>query len=272
MAMKYRTIQEYSDTIEVLSQYTVQLLVSFSNYSRDIRDVIIRNFIARGITALTSILHLWYLGHFQDCWILHRALIDRFFLLVALNEDNAFEVFEKWSFVQKYDAKNKVLSDREFRNKVPKEALSFTKQEKMRYAEIRQENIFWSRPKAEKIAKNIIKLPFLYSYGYDYASTQVHPMADDGEGDYSRLIENKPWPTEDHIAVVHNSILMQSLLTQEGLNASNLYWRRIVYDFLSQCNQSLELGNNIYLETWNKLQSAGSEFNWCRASNNELAT
>jgi len=266
MVMQYRTIQEYSETIDVLGQYTTQILVSFSNHSESLRDVIIRNLIARGITSLTSILSLWKVGHFQDCWILHRALLDRLFHLAALNEDNSFEAFNNWSFVQNYDIKNKVLSDKKIRNKVPKETLSFTKSEKKRYAEIKQENIVWARRKPEEIAKNILNLPFLYNYGYDYASTQVHPMADDGEGDYSRLIENKPWPTGDHIAVIHNSILIQSLLTQNGLNASTLHWRRIVYDFLSQCNHSLELGNNVYLETWNKLQNAGSEFNWCRPS------
>ena len=39
------------------------------------RDLIARNFIARAKTMVRSILSLWEMKDYADCWILHRALL-----------------------------------------------------------------------------------------------------------------------------------------------------------------------------------------------------
>lgn len=51
----YLTQQEYDEAIEALCMYATVILFEFSNHSTEKRDAIIRNFIARGTTALQSI-------------------------------------------------------------------------------------------------------------------------------------------------------------------------------------------------------------------------
>ncbi len=41
------------------------------------------------------------------------------------------------------------------------------------------------RAKAAAIAKDMV-MQFLYQYGYDYAFTHVHPMANDDQDDFLR--------------------------------------------------------------------------------------
>ena len=41
----------------------------------------------------------------------------------------------------------------------------------------------WQRPKAEEVAKQL-NMRFLYRFGYDFGSTHVHPMANDGQQDF----------------------------------------------------------------------------------------
>jgi len=263
MPINYRQVEEYIRTIAAMHEFTTILLSFFPDDDTQIREVIIRNFIARGMTSLESILALWNLGHFQDCWILYRALVDRLFHLRALADNDSFETFEKWSFAERYDALNRLRSDPMFRVKADNGDLNISANDKRRYNEIKQDNIEWSRPKAEQIAKKSFKMPFLYYYGYDYASKQVHPMATDGEDDYRRLV-HKSWLKFDQRVVLNNSLLIQTLLMQEGLNASKFQWRAIVYKFIEQCRHSLETGSEEHFDTLITLIGAGPEFVWCK--------
>ena len=102
----------------------------------------------------------------------------------------------------------------------------------------------WHRPNAEKVAKGM-GLGFIYRYGYDYASRYVHPMADEGETDFNRLISKNDSDLLPDPTVIRNSLLAQSMLIQEGLNASSMKWRAIVYDFLDQILKYLGDGNNL---------------------------
>src|SRR3990172_3994391 len=70
-------------------------------------------------------------------------------------------------------------------------------------------------------------MSFLYSYGYDYSSRFVHPMAGDGQDCIAQVIGQQRAFSGEQIAVLHNSILVQTMLTQEGLNQSRLHWMAI---------------------------------------------
>jgi hypothetical protein len=128
---------------------------------------------------------------------------------------------------------------------------------------IKRENANWSRPKAERIAKKM-NLPFLYALGYDYASTHVHPMANDGEDDFLRITRTARRSTADQITVLHNSVVILLLLIQTGLNASDLHWRAVLYDFLDHCILLLERGSREYTTTLAKIENAGLDFPWCQ--------
>jgi hypothetical protein len=111
----------------------------------------------------------------------------------------------------------------------------------------------WTRPKAEVVAEQM-HLEMLYLYGYDFASTHVHPMANDGYEDFFTITKLEPGPIfPDQRAVLSNTLLVATLIVQEGLNASRSSWRVIVYDFIDQIRNCLDNGTTEYRLTFVKL-------------------
>lgn len=262
---KYNPPFEYIECTEALRVYTASVLTFLASNSQDIRERVIRNFTARGLTTLQSIGTLWQLGHFQECWILFRTQLDRLFHLHALAENDEFDIFEKWSFMKQVEANHRAISGPVFREYINIPDFTPSKEEKSRYYKLKAEGIRWARPRAEEVA-NRMGMPFLYKFGYDYASTHVHPMARDGHDDFLRLTMLGEPAQGAPVVVLHNAVLVQLLLTQEGLNASRLEWRAIVYDFLDHCLAFLKgLGSCQYKLTFAKL-FAEPEFEWCRTA------
>jgi len=261
---QYLPIKFYKEAIDILDVFTTIILLSLGEHGTSIKDTIIRNFIARSIVSLKGILKLWEEKDYQDCWILHRCILDRLFHLHALAKEDAFETFEKWSFKKQYEYKNKIRSDPYFRDKISPDFFKNMNKNKKRYTDICKEQPQWDRPKPEEIAKEM-DLNFLYKYGYDYASTLVHPMANDGESDFLRqtkLVPEEMFP--DQRAVINNSCLAVVVIVQEGLNISSLLWRCIMFDFLDNFKIFLQNGSMDYKESFLKIGSLGPEFDICK--------
>jgi hypothetical protein len=260
----YLDMDSIKELIEILDVFATTVLFSLGQHGKGIKDTIIRNFIARSIVSLKGILTLYEEKDYHDCWILHRCILDRLFHLSALVKDNSFELFEKWSLKLQYEFKNKVRSDPIFREKVIPGYFNDMEKKKDRYLDICKEKPNWSRPQAEKIAKEI-DLDFLYKYGYDYASTFVHPMANDGDADFLRQTkQDTDGIFQDQRPVLTNSCLVVTVLIQDGLNASSLQWRAILYDFLSNCRIFLQSGDKEYLTTFVKIGSLGPDIDLCK--------
>ncbi len=216
------------------------ILFSFSKYELSQKDKILRNFVARTDMMLKGILALWNAGDTQDCWIIYRCLLDRLFHIHHISENDEFEIFDDWSFYQQYNANNRIASDTEFRDKTEKEFLLPTKAQKERYKRLSLSPPKWKRPHPEKVAKDM-KLSFLYKYGYDYGSTHVHPMANDGQEDFYTITKLEPKPLfPDTTTVFNNSVLVASMIVQETLNSSGCIWRRIVYSYLENLRKNLQ--------------------------------
>lgn len=262
---QYLSIESYKEAIDILDKFTTLILFSFVKHSANMKDFIIRNFIARTIVSLKGIIKLWEINDYQDCWVLHRCILDRLFHLRALTKDNTFELFEKWSFKQQYDFKNKIRSDPDFKEKINPFFFKDIDEQKERYGAITKEQPRWERPKAETVAKEM-DLMVLYKYGYDYASTLVHPMANDGQEDFFRqtkcsLVEELFF---DQRVVIRNSCLVVVLVIQEGLNTSNLAWRRLIYDFLDNFLNLLKNGSMDYLLSFSKICKLGPDVDLCK--------
>jgi len=250
---QYLPIEAYKEAIHVLDRFTKFILFSFAEHSIEIKDIIIRNFIARCIVALKGIMKLWEISDYHDCWVLHRCILDRLFHLVALAKDNTFELFEKWSFKKQYDAKNKIRSDPEFKERLNPDFFKDMDEKKEKYVLISKEQLRWKRPKPEEVARDM-DLVFIYKYGYDYASTLVHPMANDGDEDFLRQtkLSGRNFFI-DQRSVINNSCLAVTILIQEGLTNSNLAWRGIIFDFLSDFRRFLVDGSKKYLISFYKI-------------------
>ena len=70
----------------------------------------------------------------------------------------------------------------------------------------------------------------------------VHPMANDGYQDFYAITKLSPAPVfPEQRSILSNTILVLTVLIQEGLNASSLSWRRILYDFIDEVRESLPM-------------------------------
>ncbi len=261
--IEYRSIEEYQMAIEGFHGFCGILLFDFAKHPCSTKDIIIRNFIARTDTMIRGIMQLWSISDYQDCWILHRCLVDRLFHLFHLGEKNQFDLFDDWSFYEQHNARNKVWSDSDFRKTLDSQLFVPSPDQKNRYATLAKKPPKWQRPKAETIAKEM-NLRFLYKYGYDYGSTHIHPMANDGQQDFFTITGLQPTPTfPDQRSILSNSILTSCLIVQEGLNRSNFKWRAIIYDFLDHLLDHLQTGSLEYGQTLKKMTYAGADFNFC---------
>jgi uncharacterized protein DUF5677 len=263
----YLTPEEYDELFEAIQIFTIIVVRSIANNSNNVRDVIIRNFIAKGLTCLRSILQIWKFGDYENCWSIYRIMLDRLFHLQSLWDKDEFEIFEKWSFLRQYKARHDARSDPKLREKVHPSRISFSPDEKERYTQLRKENIKWFRPKPEDVAKSK-DLLFLYKYGYDYASSLVHPMATDGANDFKQLSDGIKTIPEDATGILQNATFAQLYLIQTGLNASSLRWRAILYDFIDHCLSALKNYNQNYRFTLAKITNFERDFQWCEPREN----
>lgn len=250
---------EAIQTMEALSGI---ILLSFAEHGQGLRDAVARNFVARGMACLVSIFLVWKQGAEQDAWILHRSLLDRLFHLHSLADRDDFAAFDDFSFLAMYDARHKLISDPMMQHKVTKNLKQLQKSDRKRHDQLIAAGFKWYRPKAEEVAKQM-GLGFLYRLGYDYASTHVHPMSRDGDADFHWLTSpTQTGPLPDP-TVVRNSILAQTMVTQEALNASTMKWRAIVYNFFDHVRSFLRNGSIEYKLTFLKIGRAGIAFALC---------
>lgn len=179
---------ELGDVVRTMRVFTGLALFGFARNGDGLRDQIARNFVARGMACLDSILLVWQSESEKDAWILHRTLLDRLFHLHSLAAKNNFAEFDAFSFKATYEARNRLASTQNpvLRSKLASSLKQTQRFNRERYEKILDSGVEWRRPKAEDVAKEM-GLECLYGLGYDYASTHVHPMADDGEVDFRRL-------------------------------------------------------------------------------------
>lgn len=249
----YLPVESYAEALEAFHAISGSLLFEFARQESGNRDVIIRNFIARTNMMVRAIFRLWDLQDYQDCWILHRCLLDRLFHLSQLQEHDQFEVFEAWSFLEQYRALNRVRSDPEFSSVRGSKMFALTLEQKRRAKSLMKNPPVWQRPKAEDVAKRL-DMRFLYSYGYDFSSRHVHPMANDGQQDLFIITKLQPAPEfPDQRSVLSNTLLVGTMIVQLGLNASTLSWRALVYDFLDDLRRFLDKGADSYKHSFVKL-------------------
>lgn len=242
-----------AETLHVASS---MLLLSFARYDCPQRDVIIRNFVARSAMTLKGILALWGISDFQGAWMLHRCLLDRMFHLHSIGENNEFAEFDDWSFYQQYNAQNRVKSDPEFKNQAVGWEYNLSEAQKMRAAELSKNKPSWRRPRAEAVAKQM-DMEFLYRYGYDYASTHIHPMANDGQEDFftiTNLPPNQKFPS--NIKVLHNSSLATTMIFQDAINFSSFKWKKITWTYLEDVRRALDIGDSSFVNSFKRLEEA----------------
>lgn len=253
--------------IDIFRVYCGMVLLSFAKHGHGLRETTARNFIARGMSSLQSIYHVWEIGNEQDAWILHRSLVDRLLHLHFLGVTDSFTDFEEYSFISMFKARDKIISNPLMRNKV-QQLKEIHKNERQKYETLLIKGCKWKRPRAQDVAKQM-NLSLVYDISYDYASMHVHPLSSDGFNDFQKLIEIPDKLTLPDSTVVRNSINVQSLLVQEAFNISKMRWRAIAYDFLSQIRSFAGCDDQQYITTIYKLRKVWPDFHLCEEPTTE---
>lgn len=251
--LEYREVADYRMAIDAIYALCGMILFSFAKYDCKTKDIIIRNFVARTAITLKGMLALWDISDYQDAWVIHRALLDRMFHLRSIGDNDEFSKYDDWSFYEQYKAQNKVKSDPEFKHEAVGWVYTLTEAQKLKASFLSRNKPVWKRPKAEDVAKSMDML-FLYHYGYDYASTHVHPMANDGQQDFFTITKIEPvnqFPS--NIVVLSNSILAATMILQDAINFSSFRWRKEVWDMLDELRLSLRSKDDSYMYTFIKL-------------------
>ncbi len=250
---------DYMLAIELFNHLTGILLFQFARQPIDTKNTIIQNFLARTVKMVKGIRCLWEIGDYQGCWILHRCLLDRYFHLVSLGRDSAYELFDDWSFIKQFEAINKIRSEPLFNDARKQDYFQPNAEQRARYHRLKKNPPNWNRPKAEEIAKSLNLLP-LYHNGYDFASKHVHPMANDGIEDFYDLTRLEPKPNfPSHVSVLHNTLLVAHLIAIESLNQSDFSWIMLVYEFYRQLLEFLESGNTNHIDVYKKFLDLGPD-------------
>ena len=261
----YLTSDDYERAIHVLRQFSRFALSWLREKSSDFpKDYIIGNFIARGAVCLDGIYHLWRIGNYQDCWVLHRTLADRLIHIWHLADRDEFEEFERWSFQRQYDMAHNALSDPVIRDKLQEkwliEATSQQRQRRERYN--REPKSQWRRPQAKDVAR-AMNLPILYRLSYDTPSMEVHPMADDGKEEFDTLLGLDSETFGDERTVLQNSLVLQFLLIRYGFSAASVRWRSFVNDFMEEFFLYVESGDPHHLLNAVRILAYPTDISWC---------
>lgn len=242
----YLPIESYEEGIDAFHGVCGMILFEFARRDSTTREAIIRNFVARTDTMVRAVLRLWQMNDFQDCWVLHRCITERLFLISELALRNEFDSFQEWSFYEQYKAQNRARSDPDVTYSKDDPLFNPTPEQREMAKRLSSDPPKWARPNAQKVARRM-KMPFLYRFAYDYSSTHVHPMADDGHQDFYTITGLEPAPDfPDQRAVLSNSVLVGTLTIQEGLNASRLRWRSEIYDVLAGIRCFMGTGSTEY--------------------------
>jgi len=256
---RYWTIEEYKEFEDIFSAFGEMMLFAMAHFPATTKSIIIRNFIARSLVMLRGVFQLWDIEDYHDCWILYRCMLDRLFHLNELSVNEKFAAFDDWSFVQQYKMRHKIRSDSDFNRRLRSEFWIDTPEEKIRIEELNRNKPQWKSPSAEDVASRM-KMKPLYDYGYNYASSLVHPRANEGSRDFVILTKlGDESEFADERTILNNSCLIAQCILREGMNASGLIWQDFVTDMLNDFLVFLETGAKDYKTSFARITSEGPE-------------
>lgn len=247
------------ELLETYDTGCTMLIFTLSNIEQTARNFILRNFAAKSLSQLKSVRLLNLSGQVFDCYIIYRSMLDRLAHLFYLGRTNTFAQFEQWSFMEQIEANNNALSDVTMKGRLDKSLFAASDAEKERYKSLKENGVTWKRPKAEAEFKSR-DLHFLYKFGYNHASSHVHPMANDGMAEHDAMLRNSYKTISNSLdnqaeIVLLNSALVSSLIFRECLNLSNFRWMALTYDFLDAFNKAFVGEENEFQDKFDTIKS-----------------
>jgi hypothetical protein len=235
----------YSEIIEKIGIIIKWILLDISDKVESNKDVFLRNSLAKSFTLLESIQKLYRQELFNEGWILFRSLLDRLIYIYHLSENDLYDNFEDWTYLQKFKLRNDIRADERFKRVLKDPFFNINREESNKNKELKKKEIKWNKPEPRVILKKY-GLDFLYKFGYYIASMHTHPMATDGEAEFHKLtgLEPNPYKDFDHTTLIKNSILINTLIQQVIFNNLDFRFRGLVYSFLEETRKNINSEQN----------------------------
>lgn len=227
---------DYVKVFKSLDNVTKGILHSFALSELDIKRIIIRNFIAKSFSLLNSILILQQEKQYGESIILYRVLVERFIFLKYIVDSQSYKAFDDWSFIKDFERRNNVRSYPEFNDNIKKGFLKDDKIQIDRYQRLKKTTTYWIEPDLESYLKNV-DLGFLYKLSYDFGSSFVHPRASEGHFDVMRLTGLRNDDEWIYKPILHNGILLHTVIIKTGLLDINSDNYLMIYAF---CDKLLD--------------------------------
>lgn len=222
---------EYEEIFNSFEQLVVFILTIFQTQNTvSVKDNIIRSLIAKSFSLYKSIYILVKNKQEAEAMSLYRILIERYFYLIHLNKTGSFQEFSDWSFIDTHEMRNKMRSCPDFNNNSLKNQLKDTQEDIKKYEKLKGEKNRWSEPKIECIAKESNN-KYLYDFGYDLASTFIHPRATEGYLDELRIIEGVV-DGEKLEQIIHNSTVVFVGVFYQGISNTNVNWGKYILNYI----------------------------------------
>jgi DNA-binding protein HU-beta len=228
------------------------LLLEVRPHIKEAKDILFAYAMARASIMIQSIFDLWDKKHFSDCFILHRAQIDRLLTLYYIIDTDSVIDFDDWSFIQNYENRNKAKSDINYKHNLIPEFWIESRRRIERYQSLKKAGVSWKRPDGkslEEIAKKH-NLYELYKFGYSYASAYVHPLSSDGEVEFGLVTGIKPRNKVelDYTSILTNTMFVCTFLLKFALDESTFRWHDSVFKFVDESIKYIASGNSKHNE------------------------
>ena len=113
VSLQYRKFDEYKLMEESINGFCGIILFSFAKEECEIKELILRNSIAKASMSLKGIFAQWDIKNYQDGWAIYRNVLDRLFHIEHIAQNNQFQEFDDWSIYQQAIKQNLVKSDQD---------------------------------------------------------------------------------------------------------------------------------------------------------------
>jgi hypothetical protein len=185
---------------------------------------------------------------------LYRLLIERYFYLIYLKNSNSYQEFSDWSFMKTYEARNKMRCKTEFMDKETRKILVDKIETTKKYQRLKDEIKSWKEPRIKDIAIES-KQDFLYDFGYELASSFVHPRADEGYMDKHRIVKDE-FNTKRLEQILHNTTLIYCSVFYLGIKQSSFDFGQYIDSYYKTIIDYLSNQKNLNIKNLEQLMMA----------------
>lgn len=152
---EYQSIAFYDEFVKWYGAFGPYVAMSLCAADPTQKQTITRNYVSRAAISLHGVIALWQVSDYQDCWVTYRCLLDRLFHLHYLNRTDSFKVFDDWSFLQQYNARNAIRSSLLFKDRIDNNFFKDSETHKTRAKALSKNKPEWKRPFAETEARHM---------------------------------------------------------------------------------------------------------------------